>query len=137
MRVETVADPKILASDDIIIQETATAICGSDLHLYRGKVPGINSGDILGHEFTGLVTEKGRGVTALQIGDRVVIPFTISCGDWFFCNLTEFASCENTNPGPGGLVNNKNVKPAISMRPRLAWNGRAVVFCTSCLPLTP
>jgi len=84
VRVETVPDPRLEAEDDIILRVTATAICGSDLHLYRGKVPGLKDGDDLGHEFMGIVEETGRGVTKVEAGDRVVVPFTISCGSCFF-----------------------------------------------------
>lgn len=110
VRVDTVPDPVIFEQDDIILRVTATAICGSDLHLYRGKVPGLSDGDILGHEFMGIVEAKGKKVTSLDVGDRVVVLFTISCGDCFFCELAEFASCENTNPGPGGSLNAKNIR---------------------------
>ena len=85
VRVETVADPGIRAPTDIVLRVTATAICGSDLHLYRGKVPGMEPGDILGHEFMGVVEAVGGEVRKLRKGDRVVVPFTISCGDCWFC----------------------------------------------------
>lgn len=110
VRVDTVPDPVIVESDDIILRVTATAICGSDLHLYRGKVPGLSDGDILGHEFMGIVEAKGKGVTALDVGDRVVVPFTISCGECFFCDLAEFAACENTNPSTGAIMNAKDIR---------------------------
>src|ERR1700761_7532260 len=104
VRVETVADPRLVESDDIILRVTATAICGSDLHIYRGKIPAMETGDMLGHEFMGIVEDTGPGVTAVRRGDRVVIPFTISCGTCFFCNRTLFAACENTNPGRGAIL---------------------------------
>src|SRR5688572_12691361 len=85
VRVETVPDPTIRDAEDILLRITATAICGSDLHLYRGKVPGMQDGDILGHEFMGIVEEVGPGIRRLRKGDRVVVPFTISCGQCFFC----------------------------------------------------
>jgi len=110
VRVENVPDPVLEQDDDIVLRVTATAICGSDLHIYRGKIPSMESGDILGHEFMGIVEETGKGVTALKKGDRVVIPFTISCGECFFCNRTLFAACENTNPGRGAILNTKNVR---------------------------
>lgn len=84
VRVDTVPDPKILNPRDAIIKITSTAICGSDLHLYDGFIPTMQSGDILGHEFMGEVVEVGNGVKNLKIGDRVVVPFTISCGSCFF-----------------------------------------------------
>ena len=115
VRVDTVPDPVLQADDDIILRVTATAICGSDLHLYRGKVPGLEAGDILGHEFMGVVVDAGRGVTDLALDDRVVVPFTISCGDCFFCEKEEYAACETTNPGPGALVNAKKIRPGAGM----------------------
>ncbi len=110
VRVETVADPVLEASDDIILRVTATAICGSDLHLFRGKVPGLKEGDILGHEFMGIVEDVGAGVTKLRKGDRVVVPFTISCGDCFFCDEELYSACENTNPGRGAIMNKKEIR---------------------------
>jgi threonine dehydrogenase-like Zn-dependent dehydrogenase len=86
VRVESVPDPVIQSADDIILRVTATAICGSDLHLFRGKVPGMKEGDILGHEFMGIVEEVGSRVTEQAPGDRVVVPFTIACGHCFFCD---------------------------------------------------
>ncbi|WP_431049284.1 zinc-dependent alcohol dehydrogenase [Roseateles sp. L2-2] len=110
VRVETVPDPVLAADDDILLRVTATAICGSDLHIYRGKIPDMKSGDILGHEFMGVVEDVGRGVTHLKRGDRVVVPFTISCGDCFFCGRKLFAACETTNPGRGAILNKKDVR---------------------------
>jgi threonine dehydrogenase-like Zn-dependent dehydrogenase len=98
VRVDTVPDPKILNPRDAIIKVTSTAICGSDLHIYDGFIPTMKSGDILGHEFMGEVVELGAGVTNLQIGDRVIIPFTISCGGCFFCNRDLWSLCDNSNP---------------------------------------
>ena len=110
VRVETVPDPVLAAPDDILLRVTATAICGSDLHSYRGKIPDMKSGDILGHEFMGVVEEVGSGVTNVKAGDRVVVPFTISCGDCFFCGRQLFAACETTNPGRGAILNKKDVR---------------------------
>ena len=107
VRVENVADPVLVNDDDIILQVTATAICGSDLHIYRGKIPGMKDGDILGHEFMGVVADTGSAVTNLKRGDRVVIPFVIACGECFYCNKTLFAACETTNPGRGAILNKK------------------------------
>lgn len=115
VRVENVPDPVLLNDDDIILRVTATAICGSDLHLYRGKVPGLKDGDILGHEFMGVVEEAGAGVTALRKGDRVVVPFTISCGSCFFCDKQLFAACETTNDGRGAILNKKSLRPAAGL----------------------
>ncbi len=98
VRVTEVPDPKILNSGDAIVRITATAICGSDLHLYNGLVPSMEKGDILGHEFMGEVVEVGRGVKNLRTGDRVVVPFPISCGVCQACRDGLFALCENSNP---------------------------------------
>lgn len=113
--VETVPDPVLEADDDIILRVTATAICGSDLHIFRGKIPGMEAGDILGHEFMGIVEETGRGVTQLKRGDRVVVPFTIACGECFFCSRSLFAACETTNSGRGAILNKKNVRPGAGL----------------------
>ncbi len=110
VRLEDVPDPTLVERDDIILRITATAICGSDLHLYRGKIPELHSGDILGHEFMGVVEEAGPGVTAVKKGDRVVIPFVIACGDCFHCRLAEFSACETTNTGKGTAMNQKGIK---------------------------
>ena len=115
VRVETVPDPVLEQDDDILLRVTATAICGSDLHIYRGKIPGMESGDILGPEFMGIVEETGKAVTTLRQGDRVVVPFTISCGTCYFCNRTLFAACENTNPGRGAIINKKDVRPGAGL----------------------
>jgi threonine dehydrogenase-like Zn-dependent dehydrogenase len=98
MGVERVPDPKILNSQDAIVKITSTAICGSDLHLYNGFVPGMEEGDIVGHEFMGEVVETGPAVNNLKVGDRVVVPFPISCGKCFFCKNEMFSLCENSNP---------------------------------------
>jgi threonine dehydrogenase-like Zn-dependent dehydrogenase len=98
VRVETVPDPTILNPRDAIIKVTATAICGSDLHLYNGFIPTMRPGDILGHEFMGEVVEVGSANTRLKPGDRVVVPFTIACGRCFFCRRQMWSACDNSNP---------------------------------------
>jgi threonine dehydrogenase-like Zn-dependent dehydrogenase len=98
VRVDNVPDPKILNPRDAIIKITSTAICGSDLHLYDGFIPTMKSGDILGHEFMGEVVEVGSETKNLKIGDRVVVPFTISCGNCFFCQRDLWSLCDNSNP---------------------------------------
>jgi threonine dehydrogenase-like Zn-dependent dehydrogenase len=115
VKVDTVPDPSIEAADDIILRVTATAICGSDLHLYRGKIPTVEHGDIFAHEFMGIVEETGSAVTAVQPGDRVVIPFVIACGDCFFCQQDLFAACETTNTGRGAIINKKAIPPGAAL----------------------
>ncbi len=103
MEVQTVDDPRILNPRDCIVRITATAICGSDLHLYNGYIPSMEKGDILGHEFMGEVVEVGPEVRKLKVGDRVVVPFTISCGGCFHCSRQQWSCCDNTNPNAGLL----------------------------------
>jgi len=98
LRVEQVPDPKILNQRDAIVKITSTAICGSDLHLYNGLIPTMHKGDILGHEFMGEVVEIGREVKNLNVGDRVVVPFPIACGNCGACNAEMYSLCENSNP---------------------------------------
>jgi threonine dehydrogenase-like Zn-dependent dehydrogenase len=98
VRCDNVPDAKIEQSTDIVVRITATAICGSDLHLYDGLMPTMKDGDILGHEPMGIVEEVGSSVTKLKKGDRVVVPFTIACGHCWFCEKTLFSLCDNTNP---------------------------------------
>src|SRR6187431_1094363 len=98
VRVETVPDPQILNARDAIVRVTSTAICGSDLHLYNGFIPSMESGDVLGHEFMGEVMEVGPGVTNLRAGDRVVVPFPIACGNSTACLRGTTSLCENSNP---------------------------------------
>lgn len=114
IRCESVPDPTIEDARDAIIKVTACAICGSDLHIYGGIIPGMEHGDVIGHETMGEVVEVGAGNSTLKVGDRVVVPFTISCGECFFCKRGYFSGCERTNPdrakamklwgnSPGGL----------------------------------
>lgn len=98
VRVEKVRDPRILHSGDVIIKVTATAICGSDLHLYDGYMPTMKKGDVLGHETMGEVAEVGSMVRKLKKGDRVVVPFPIACGTCYFCQMQLFSHCEISNP---------------------------------------
>jgi threonine dehydrogenase-like Zn-dependent dehydrogenase len=98
VRVDNVPDPKLLNPRDAILKITSTAICGSDLHLYDGYIPTMEKGDILGHEFMGEVVELGSGVTNLKVGDRVVVPFPIACGNCYFCEEQQHSLCENSNP---------------------------------------
>jgi threonine dehydrogenase-like Zn-dependent dehydrogenase len=98
MRCETVPDPTLEQPHDAIIKVTACAICGSDLHIYDGMIPSMQHGDVLGHETMGEVVEVGAEVKGLRPGDRVVVPFTISCGECFFCRRGFFSGCERSNP---------------------------------------
>jgi threonine dehydrogenase-like Zn-dependent dehydrogenase len=98
LSVEEVPDPQILNAQDVIVRVTSTAICGSDLHLYNGFIPTMQRGDILGHEFMGEVVERGANVRNLNIGDRVVVPFPIACGQCLQCQRQMYSLCENSNP---------------------------------------
>ena len=98
VEVREVPDPQILNQRDCIVKITSTAICGSDLHLYNGFIPTMEKGDIIGHEFMGEVVEVGRGVRNLRVGDRVVVPFPIACGNCNACRAEAYSLCENSNP---------------------------------------
>jgi threonine dehydrogenase-like Zn-dependent dehydrogenase len=98
VEVRDVPDPKIMNQPDVIVKISSTAICGSDLHIYDGYIVSMEKGDILGHEFMGEVVEVGRDVKTLKIGDRVVVPFPISCGKCFFCQKQLYSLCQNSNP---------------------------------------
>ena len=97
VRCDNVPDPKIEDPRDVIVKITSTAICGSDLHLYDSYMPTMEKGDILGHEPMGEVVEVGSAITKFKKGDRIVVPFTISCGSCFFCQKELWACCDNTN----------------------------------------
>jgi threonine dehydrogenase-like Zn-dependent dehydrogenase len=101
IRCESVPDPQIEHPRDAIIKVTSCAICGSDLHLYNGFMPGMESGDIIGHEFMGEVVEVGAENKKLTIGDRVVVPFTICCGECDQCRRGFFSVCERSNRNAG------------------------------------
>ena len=106
MSVETVPDPEIVQQSDVVVKVSATAICGSDLHLYNHYVTTMQKGDVLGHEFMGEVVEVGRDVKRVKKGDRVVVPFPIACGRCYFCKAGIFGACDNSNPNgeiPEGL----------------------------------
>jgi threonine dehydrogenase-like Zn-dependent dehydrogenase len=98
VEVVDVPEPKILNQRDAIVRVTSTAICGSDLHLYNGFVQPMKKGDILGHEFMGEVVDVGKGVGNLKVGDRVVVPFAIACGNCWHCQHEFWSLCENSNP---------------------------------------
>ncbi|HSD86395.1 MAG TPA: zinc-dependent alcohol dehydrogenase [Kofleriaceae bacterium] len=104
VRVEDVPDPSIVNPHDAIIRVTATSICGSDLHLYNGFLPGMKPGDILGHEFMGEIAATGPACETVQVGDRVVVMCGISCGRCWFCKHDLFSACDNTNPSGSQLA---------------------------------
>lgn len=107
VRIEEVPDPVLQEPTDAIVRVTSTAICGSDLHLYGVLAAFLTPGDILGHEFMGVVEQVGSQVSNLQVGDRVVVPFNISCGHCWMCERGLFAQCEttqNTKQGKGASL---------------------------------
>jgi threonine dehydrogenase-like Zn-dependent dehydrogenase len=101
IRCDTVDEPKIEQPRDAIVKVSSCAICGSDLHLFDGFMPGMKSGDIVGHEFMGEVVEVGSEQKALEVGDRVVVPFTISCGACEQCRRGNYSLCERSNRNAG------------------------------------
>ena len=103
VQINTVADPQLLNPRDAIVRVRATAICGSDLHLLNGCIPSMQRGDILGHEFMGEVVDIGAEVKKLKVGDRVVVPFAIACGNCFFCRRDLWSLCDNSNPNAASL----------------------------------
>ena len=115
VKVDNVPDPILQEPDDVILRVTATAICGSDLHMYRGKIPAMKSGDILGHEFMGEVIDAGPDVTSIAKGDRVVVPFVIACGSCFFCDMQLHSACETTNPDRGSIMNKKSLRSGAAL----------------------
>src|SRR3954463_5735307 len=101
IRLDNVAEPKIQKPNDAIVRLTASAICGTDLHMIRGTMPGMKPGTILGHEAVGIVEEVGEAVRNIKTGDRVVIPSTIACGNCSYCRAGYYAQCDKANPnGP-------------------------------------
>ena len=116
VEVERVNDPEILNPRDGIVRITRTAICGSDLHLYDGYIPTMEAGDVLGHEFMGEIVETGSEVKRVKKGDRVVIPFTIACGQCGFCKQNLWSACDNTNPNAWMME-----KIVWLLRLRLVW----------------
>jgi threonine dehydrogenase-like Zn-dependent dehydrogenase len=101
VRVREKADPRVEHPADVVLKVTRAAICGSDLHLFHGLVPDTRVGTTFGHEFTGVVEELGPSVRSLKRGDRVVVPFNISCGTCFYCRRGLFGDCESSNPANG------------------------------------
>lgn len=97
VNVRDVEDPKIEKNDDIIVKVTSTAICGSDLHLIHGMIPNLKKNSILGHETMGIVEEVGKDVVKVKKGDRVIVPFPVSCGHCFYCEHDLYSQCDNSN----------------------------------------
>jgi len=112
VRVDTVPDPTIVDPTDVVVKITSTAICGCGVHLYAGYMMGMEEGDILGHEPMGEVVEVGSAVQKLKKGDRVVVPFTISCGDCFFCKKGLYSLCDRSNPTPEAITKIMGQSPA-------------------------
>lgn len=112
VRIDTVPDPKIEDPRDAIIKITAAGICGSDLHLLDGFIPTMKSGDVLGHEPMGIVVEVGSAVKNLKKGDRVVVPFTISCGECYFCQKKLYSCCDTSNPNAEMAAKQMGFSPA-------------------------
>jgi len=110
VEVKQVKDPTIQKSDDIIVKVTSTAICGSDLHLVHGFIPNLPKGFVLGHETMGIVEEVGKDVTKVKKGDRVIVPFPVSCGHCWYCEHDLWSQCDNSNPNgeTGGLLGYSN-----------------------------
>jgi threonine dehydrogenase-like Zn-dependent dehydrogenase len=104
VRVETVPDPGLVNPHDAIVRVTTTAICGSDLHLYNGYIPGMRAGDVLGHEFMGEVVAAGEACEKVSVGDRVVVMCSIACGRCWFCKQDRTSLCDNSNPAPNQIA---------------------------------
>ena len=100
LRVETVPDPEIVNPHDVILRVTMSTTCGSDLHFIDGYLPTMKAGDVIGHEFMGVVEDVGRDVKKVKKGDRVVVPSFIVCGNCWYCEHNLFSLCDNTNPKP-------------------------------------
>ncbi|MFN7146229.1 MAG: alcohol dehydrogenase catalytic domain-containing protein, partial [Myxococcota bacterium] len=100
LRVETVADPEIVNPRDAILRVTMSTTCGSDLHFIDGYIPTMKAGDVIGHEFMGVVEEVGPEVRTLKKGDRVVVPSFVCCGGCAYCRSGKYSLCDNTNPNP-------------------------------------
>lgn len=96
--MEDVAEPKLINPREAIVKITTTAICGSDLHLFDGYIPTVEVGDILGHEFMGEIVDVGKDLRNVKVSDRVVVPFSIACGQCFFCKRGMYSLCDNSNP---------------------------------------
>src|SRR5690349_1608513 len=105
VQVDNVKDPSIEKNDDIIVKITSTSICGSDLHLIHSRVRNLPHGFVLGHEAMGIVEEVGKDVTKVKKGDRIIVPFPVSCGHCWYCEHGHWSQCDNSNPNgeAGGI----------------------------------
>jgi threonine dehydrogenase-like Zn-dependent dehydrogenase len=112
IRCDSVDDPTIVDGRDVIIKVTSCAICGSDLHLMNGYMPTMEKGDVLGHETMGEVVEVGKAHHKFKVGDRIVVPFNISCGECFFCQRQLFSLCDRSNPNAKMAVEAMGQSPA-------------------------
>jgi threonine dehydrogenase-like Zn-dependent dehydrogenase len=112
MQVMNVPDPGIINPRDAIVQITSTCICGSDLHMYDGYIPSVRRGDVMGHEFMGIVLETGPAVNNLQTGDRVIVPFNIACGNCYYCKNDLWSLCDNSNPNAAAAEEMYGYSPA-------------------------
>ncbi len=137
IRCESVPDPEIEDGRDAIIKVTACAICGSDLHLFNGVMPDMHSGDIMGHETMGEVVEVGKDNRKLKVGDRVVVPFTISCGECFFCKRGFFSGCERSNPDPSKVTKMWEIRPPACSAIRICSAATAADRRNICACLMP
>jgi threonine dehydrogenase-like Zn-dependent dehydrogenase len=137
IRCETVPDPKIEHGRDAIIKVTACAICGSDLHIFDGVIPSMEKGDVIGHETMGEVVEVGADNKALKVGDRVVAPFTISCGECFFCKRGFYSGCERSNPNKEKAAKLWGHSPAGLFGTRICWAASPAAKPNICGFLTP
>ena len=104
VRLMDVPDPAVVNPHDAIVKVTSTAICGSDLHLYNGFVPGMKAGDVIGHEFMGEIISTGPACERVKVGDRVVVMCSIACGRCWFCKKQEYPACDNTNPSASSVA---------------------------------
>jgi len=137
MRCENVPDPKIEHPRDAIIKITACAICGSDLHISDGVISDIQHGDVLGHENMGEVVEVGTENNALKVGDRVVVPFTISCGECFFCKCGFFLATNGPTTITKRLRYCGGIHPPDSLDTRICWVDRRSISAFPSLTSAP
>ena len=137
IRCERVDDPSIENNRDIIIKVTSCAICGSDLHLMNGFMPTMESGDILGHEAMGEVVEISKSHTKFAIGDRVVVPFNLACGECFFCRKQLFSLCDRSNRNAAQAIQAMGHSPSGLFGIRICLADMPAARQSSCAFLLP